>query len=182
MIYRFRIISNEEEDFFRDIDIRSDQTFLDLHNIIQDSTGYDKSQISSFFITDEDWEKGKEIQLLNMTGDDSSGITVMEKAVLSDFIKEEKEKLLYVYDYFSGRAFFIELTKLIREQKEKEYPVCSRSVGKPPPQIVLGDLNIDDIFDEELNAMFGEDNDPENDNGRDEPGPHESIDDYKDLL
>jgi len=178
MLYRFRVISDEEEDFLRDIDIRSDQTFLDLHKIIQESAGYDSSQIASFFITDDNWEKGEEIPLLNMTGDDSAGITVMEKAVISEYISKEKEKLLYVFDYFSGRAFFISLSKIIKEDKNKKYPCCSRSVGKPPPQIVLGDLNINDIFDEELNKIFGEEDDGDNDKS----DPHENIDDYKDLL
>ena len=54
MIYNFRIVSDEVDNFKREIQIDADATFLDLRNAICDSVGYDKTQFSSFFMCDED--------------------------------------------------------------------------------------------------------------------------------
>jgi hypothetical protein len=40
MLFRFLILSDEVDDFKREIKIDSEATFLDLHNAILDSVGY----------------------------------------------------------------------------------------------------------------------------------------------
>ena len=60
MIYKFRIVSDEVDNFRREICIDSDATFLDLHDAILDSVGFTKDQMTSFFICDDDWEKKTE--------------------------------------------------------------------------------------------------------------------------
>ena len=60
MIYLFRIISDENSDFFRDLVIDGKNTFLDFHHTLQENLGYDASQLASFFITNEFWEKQQE--------------------------------------------------------------------------------------------------------------------------
>ena len=66
MIYLFRIISDEDQDFFRDLVIDGSDTFLDFHRALQENLGYDPSQLASFFITNEMWEKQQEITLIDM--------------------------------------------------------------------------------------------------------------------
>ena len=58
MVYKFRIISDEADDFLREIKINSEATFYDLHEAILKCTGYKDDQMTSFFICDDDWEKG----------------------------------------------------------------------------------------------------------------------------
>ena len=50
MIFNFRIVSDEADNFKREIQIDADATFLDLRNAICDSVGYDKGQFFSFFL------------------------------------------------------------------------------------------------------------------------------------
>ena len=57
MIYKFRIVSDEVDNFKREICIDSDASFLELHDAILDSVGFSKDQMTSFFICDDDWEK-----------------------------------------------------------------------------------------------------------------------------
>ena len=57
MVYKFRIISDEVDDFLREIQIDSEASFYDLHEAILKSTGYKDDQMTSFFICDDDWEK-----------------------------------------------------------------------------------------------------------------------------
>ena len=54
MIFNFRIVSDEVENFRREIKIDANSTFLDLRNAIYDSVGYDKNQMCSFFLCDGD--------------------------------------------------------------------------------------------------------------------------------
>ena len=64
MLFRFLILSDEADDFKREIKIDSESTFLDLQNAILDSVGYTKDQMTSFFICDDDWSKKTEITLV----------------------------------------------------------------------------------------------------------------------
>ena len=47
MIFNFRIVSDEVDNFKREIKIDAEATFLDLKNAICDAVGYDKNQMCS---------------------------------------------------------------------------------------------------------------------------------------
>ncbi len=138
MIFKFRILSGEVSDFIREIEMKSNQTFFDLHKAIQLSVGWDESQMASFFLSNNSWEKGTEITLIEMFDDEFSETIVMDVALLSEFIKEKKQKLLYVYDLFTERFFYIEMVQIYKNG-EKEYPICVKTDGEPPIQVLLDD-------------------------------------------
>lgn len=71
MIYRFTLISDEVDDFVREIQIDPEATFYDFHEAIVKSVGYTNDQMTSFFICVVNWEKEKEITLEEM--DDNPG-------------------------------------------------------------------------------------------------------------
>ncbi len=60
-IYRFRVSFEDYEDIYRDIDVSSKSTFLDLHQAIHSSTGYETERSSSFYVSNDQWKKGAEI-------------------------------------------------------------------------------------------------------------------------
>ena len=62
-IYRFRVTYEDHEDVYRDIEIKSIQTFEDLHHAIQEAIGFDKSKPASFYMSDDYWRKDQEITL-----------------------------------------------------------------------------------------------------------------------
>jgi hypothetical protein len=164
MIFRFLILSDEVDDFVREIKIDSDATFLDLHNTIIESVGYTNDQMTSFFICDDNWNKRAEITLVDMEKEKSSeeDSFIMEKIRLEELLEDEDQKLLYVFDYLTERAFFLELKEMIL-RKTIDKPVCSRSEGLPPPQVInfeeadakipINDLLGEDFYgDSEYNA------------------------------
>ena len=65
MIYRFTIISDEVDDFVREIQIDPKLHFLTSMKQILKSVGYTNDQMTSFFICDDDWKK-KEVTLEEM--------------------------------------------------------------------------------------------------------------------
>lgn len=135
MIYNFRIVSDEVDNFKREIQIDADATFLDLRNAICDSVGYDKNQFSSFFICDDGWEREQEICLEDMGSDSSQDVYLMDETPLSDFIEDEGQRLVWVFDYLTDRSFFIEMKRSV-PGKHLIDPLCSVSQGQAPSQSV----------------------------------------------
>ena len=146
MIYTFRIVSDEVDNFKREVQIDANATFLDLRNVIADSVGYDKGQFSSFFICDDGWERGQEISLEDMGSDSSEDVYIMEDTPISDFIEDEGQRLVWVFDYMTDRMFFIEMKKSVPGKNLMD-PLCSIAVGKAPAQFV----DLDD-FDAKIDA------------------------------
>ncbi len=134
MVYRFIVLSDEVEDFRRDITIDSEATFLDLHNAILDSVGYTHDQMASFFICADDWAKLTEITLVEMDTSSEEDSYVMEDTRLSEGLEEEKQKLMYVFEYLTERAFYMELREII-PGKDQEKALCVKSIGNPPVQV-----------------------------------------------
>ncbi len=135
MIFNFRLVSDEVDNFKREIKIDADATFLDFKNAICDSVGYDKNEMCSFFLCDSGWEKEREITLEDMGTDSDQDAYLMDECVLSDYIDDEGQKLLFVFDYMSDRAFFIEMKDMITGKSLKD-PLCTLSLGQAPAQQV----------------------------------------------
>ena len=112
MVYNFLILSDEADNFVREISIDSDATFLDLQNAILDSVNYSNDQMTSFFLCDDDWEKKTEITLVEMDSDPEYDSWIMSETQLGELLEDEKQKLLFVFDYMTERAFFMELRNI----------------------------------------------------------------------
>ncbi|PKP35000.1 MAG: hypothetical protein CVT98_10450 [Bacteroidetes bacterium HGW-Bacteroidetes-15] len=84
---------------------------------------------------------------------------------MSDLLKQKKERLLYVFDIFSDRCFFLELTNISQPDADEKYPRCASSIGQAPEQLVIEDISLDDIyadddsFDDIVNDIGSFDND-----------------------
>ena len=153
MIYRFTIISDEVDDFVREIQIDPEATFFDLHEAILKAANYTNDQMTSFFICDDDWEKEKEITLEEMDNNPEMDSWIMKETRLNELIEDEKQKLLYVLDYMTERCFFIELSEIITG-KEIKGAKCTKKSGEAPKQTVDfeemaaggGSLDLDENF------------------------------------
>ena len=153
MIYRFTIISDEVDDFVREIQIDPEATFFDLHEAILKAANYTNDQMTSFFICDDDWEIEKEITLEEMDNNPEMDSWIMKETRLNELIEDEKQKLLYVFDYMTERCFFIELSEIITG-KEIKGAKCTKKSGEAPKQTVDfeemaaggGSLDLDENF------------------------------------
>lgn len=153
MIYRFTIISDEVDDFVREIQIDPEATFFELHEAILKAANYTNDQMTSFFICDDDWEKEKEITLEEMDNNPEMDSWIMKETRLNELIEDEKQKLLYVFDYMTERCFFIELSEIITG-KEIKGAKCTKKSGEAPKQTVDfeemaaggGSLDLDENF------------------------------------
>ncbi len=166
MVYKFRLLSHEIKDFVRDIEIKSGQTFFDFHMAIQDDLNFDSSQIASFFLTNQLWEKEKEFILFDLSDDPNSNMVTMGRARLRDFIKDPKQRLIYIFDVFNERGLFIELVETLEEDRYSNYPSVVFSKGQSPQQIVFGTRDLGAVIEEDnAAANFADDYDDDDKEG-----------------
>lgn len=154
MVYKFRLLSDEVDDFSREIAISSEASFLDLHNAILACVGYTPDQMTSFFLCNDDWEKDTEVTLIEMDSSPEVDNWVMESTKLSELIEDEGQKLLYVFDYLTERSFFIETFQFL-PSKDLATAKCLFAEGEAPVQMVEFDesslehspkINLDESF------------------------------------
>ena len=138
MLFRFLILSDEVDDFKREIEIDSEATFQDLHDAILDSVEFTKDQMCSFFICDDDWSKKTEITLVDMDTSSDVDSYIMKDTRLEELIEDEEQKVLFVFDYMTERAFFMEVVEIVTG-KNASKATCLLSEGLPPAQFVSFD-------------------------------------------
>lgn len=151
-IYRFRVTFEDFDDVSRDIEIRPTQTFEDLHIAIQESIGFDASKFTSFFLSDINWKKGREITSRPLNEDESSRISVLSKSRLCDIIIDPHQKLLYSFDPTNPWSFYVELIKILpKEEMIATYPRCVREINEAPKQYggATVAIPVPDEFDED---------------------------------
>ncbi len=157
MVYKFVLLSDEDESFVREFEFLDSHTLMDFHNMIQEELEYDKSQMASFFLATDSWEKEEEFTLFDM----GTGSSTMESAILDEIIFKKNQKLLYVFDFFNDRALFVEYTGEAKENEDRDYPLCTNSKGIPPKQVVFGSRSRT-LYN---NIVVSDDDDDDDDDG-----------------
>ncbi len=179
-IYKFRILLEAKEDIFRDIEIKSTQHFEDLHEIIVAAFGFDNSQMASFYLSDEDWNKGQEISLFDMQVEENEEkVLVMADTVINTHVNCIGNHILYSYDFLSMYNFFIELIEIkVKEDPKAFYPRVVYSQGKDPEKKMDNALSEEEMANELLKqAGFDEEGDDGDESFEDDM--FEGLDDYE---
>ncbi|HKK69164.1 MAG TPA: hypothetical protein VJ946_13165 [Bacteroidales bacterium] len=166
-ILTFRILSPENPKFIRDIDIPDEKRFYDLHMGIQAACNYDYSQMTSFYLSNQNWEKLREISMMPMEEQNTEEAPLnMKYTLIKDKLQKKGQRLLYLFDFFSVRMMFIELVNIRKmgpEEARLNYPRVILSEGEAPQQLMVDDFDADIDLD-----------DPDD---YDEPESFENIDD-----
>lgn len=154
MEYIFRVLIDSEEEeggVFRDIAVNATSSFSQLHDGIMKAFEFRGDQMASFYLSDEEWTKGDEIGLMDMSGD-GSNFKLMGETNLNELIQDTGQKLIYVYDFLNMWCFFVELVEINDIDDKKEYPTIIRSLGVAPSEDskdIMGDIDFSEDFDEE---------------------------------
>lgn len=187
-IYRFRVLIDHESEAFRDIEIGSEQTFLDLHNAIKEAFGFIGQEMASFYVSDEAWDKGPEIPLADL-GFSEEGETpaLMNEVYISDHIRSTSQRFVYAYEFLHMWMFMVELIQAGDPVPGVTYPRVVLSMNEAPSEHSREDDLTAGILDEDPYALDAEDQQYEEDDefGFDEEGEHDefghgSIDDLGD--
>jgi len=185
--YRFRILSEENEDFLLDIEVKATQTFLDFHHAIKQHCNITTNELASFYLCDDKWRKKTEIMLIDMSEEPAEGeqpkpVLLMENALMNQVINNPHQKFLYVYDFLKMHTFYLEMMKICTSDPNVQYPALIKKEGEinlNKPSGLLGfieeeeeviipdetetffidDDQVDDVDDIETDMFYG--NDPE---------------------
>jgi hypothetical protein len=135
MIYRFRVIldNDTEDDVFRDIEIRESDTMEDLHNVITQSFGFDGMEMASFYMSDEQWNQGEEISMMDMS-ETGNPLKMMSTTIIKDMIHEASTRLIYLYDFMNMWTFYVELGEIVEEAEGTDYPNLMYVHGQIPDE------------------------------------------------
>ncbi|MDP4266737.1 MAG: hypothetical protein Q8880_04820 [Bacteroidota bacterium] len=173
-VYKFRLTSEAQDDFSREIEIIANQTFDELHKFILEEIGFDKTQLASFYLSNGNWDKLDEISLLDMSEDEEHKMMTMALE-LNEVIEDPHQRLIYVYDFINLWTFYLEIIKIIPAAENVTYPRCTKRAGDPPKQygnkaVVPGTIGEEEEFENEL---------PEDEDNEEEDG--ENYDDYNEF-
>ena len=156
MIYRIRIILDCDGEVFRDIEIRENSSFEDLHLSIINYFNFNGGEMASFYISDDSWKQGEEIMLENFTGDNYQ--MVMKTTKLNSVINESNNKFIYIYDFLKLWTFYVEVFEIKEEKGGSEYPKNIFSNGKlpdhPPEKKFISDKKTNEIFDDDDSDLY----------------------------
>ncbi|MBK9283744.1 MAG: hypothetical protein IPM51_05420 [Sphingobacteriaceae bacterium] len=158
-VYRFRVYWEDNEDVYRDIDIKAAQSFAEFHTAIQQAFKFDDKHSASFFVSDDYWRKNQEVTLKkeDLPLDEEEirkGISpkkLMADVKIAKYIEQPHQRFVYIFDSKAQWSFLIEMVKIAEDNPKLNYPVCSRSVGTAPKQY----KQVPKISEEELNPENG---------------------------
>ncbi len=133
-IYKFRITFEDYDDVVREVEIKPTQTFRELHDAIHQSIGFKSEYASSFYMSNDQWHKGKEITYTLTDKKKEQGAVAMDKARICDFIEDPHQKIYYIFDFDKPWMFQIQLISLLDGKPGVEYPIGIKKSGEAPKQ------------------------------------------------
>lgn len=141
-LYKFKVYFEDNEDVYRIIEMKPGTKFLQFHDIILQSVGFDNKHDAVFYMSDDTWKKGQAIYK-EKKGDEPT----MADAKLNAYIIDPHQKILFLYD---GQWWFnCELSGIVmNEDAATIYPHLAKSVGKPPKQYA-GDKKFGENLEED---------------------------------
>jgi len=147
-VLKFRIYFEEDDSIYRDIAIKHTQTFFDLHSAILGSFEFDNKHQATFYRSNDNWARGREISLQKYDKSYKVAPLIMAETLISSEIKNPNERFIYVYDFAKNWTFLVELINVSKEESSKlSYPAVTRTEGIAPSQYgtksILGDKFVD---------------------------------------
>lgn len=185
-ILKFRIYLEEDDAIYRDIIIKHKQTFAELHAAILKAYEFDSKHHATFYRSNDNWERGREISLAQYDKPYKVPPLLMADTIIGSEIMDTNQKFIYVYDFAKNWVFLVELINVSKEENPKvTYPSMTRKEGIGPQQYgtksLLGDkfADIEEKYDvTEATEGFGTEGEGGDSDGEDaetseEEGHHE---------
>jgi hypothetical protein len=168
-ILKFRIYLEEDDAVYRDIVIKHTQNFQDLHYAILKSYEFDSKHKATFFRSNDNWLRGREISFEKYDKPYVVDPLIMAEITIGSEIRDTNQKFVYEYDFEKHWVFLVELINVSKEESSKiAYPSTSRTEGIGPQQYgtksLLGNkfADIEEKYDlAEATEGFGTEGDAE---------------------
>lgn len=134
-ILKFRIYLEEDEAVHRDVLIQHTQTFLELHHAILKSFEFDNKHQATFYRSNDNWLRGREISLQEYEKTYKVSPLIMDQTTIGSEIQDTNQRFVYIYDFTKNWTFLVELINVSKESSSKfDYPQIIRVEGIGPHQ------------------------------------------------
>jgi len=134
-VLKFRIYFEEDDSIYRDVAIKHTQTFLQLHQVILKSYEFDNKHQATFYRSNDNWQRGREISFAKYEKPYKVPPLLMESTAIGTEIKDPNQKFVFVYDFVKNWSFLVELINVSKEESSKiDYPAVIKSEGIAPSQ------------------------------------------------
>lgn len=163
IVFRFRMLSDENDHFVREYEVPYDMTLAAFHDFIRETLEYEEAMVS-FYTADDRWEKVREFTLMDMGMDDDSenAPLPMSEVTLHQILHHVHDRLIYQFDLFANRAYYLELMDVVKAAPGMVYPREFFAHGSVPdqfdPDATANDGSIFDEMMDEFNDFDGDDN------------------------
>jgi len=161
VIYHFRVLLDYEEEVFRDIHISAEEKFEKLHDTIVKAFEFSGMEMASFYMSNEEWDKGEEITQMDMGSASGQAIKTMSETKLKDLLHREGDKMLYLYDFMRMWIFYLELLDTHAPEKGVSYPTVTLVIGDAPEESSkqpVDEFEVDFLGEEDLDSENGFEN------------------------
>jgi len=149
LIYRFKIISVEHEEYTMEIEIQPGQTFRDFHECIIETSELLPPDKAFFYPTDKKNKKSTEISLKSYKKQEkkfdpeldemvvvTSTPRLMKDSKIKNYIDDPHQRMIYEYFGKSPYTFMIELFKIVQSDGITLYPNCVKKTAELPKKTV----------------------------------------------
>jgi hypothetical protein len=134
-ILKFRVYFEEDDSIYRDVAIKHTQSFTNLHHAILKAYEFDSKHQATFYRSNDNWQKGREITLEKYDRNYMVPPLLMGETTIGSEIRDPNQKFVYVYDFVRNWSFLVELINVSKEESSKlEYPALIRKEGIGPSQ------------------------------------------------
>lgn len=134
-VLKFRAYFEEDDSIYRDVAVKHTQSFQDLHQVILKSYEFDSKHQATFYRSNDNWQRGREITLEKYPKNYQKEPLLMSETPIGSEIKDPNQKFIYVYDFNRNWTFLVELINVSKEENSKlDYPAVIKSEGIAPSQ------------------------------------------------
>ncbi|MGB3074991.1 MAG: hypothetical protein WBB36_06705 [Chitinophagales bacterium] len=136
-IYKFRVMYEDDDSIFRDVEIKPSQTISDFESVIISSYNLPATSVGQFYKSNDSWHRVKQLLTVVEPTDKKEKskpkTKVQSLPMLVAFIDDPHQKFIYDYKGTQEFVFLIELLTLTGAEKATViYPVCVRQQGPSP--------------------------------------------------
>ena len=104
-ILKFRVYFEEDDSIYRDVAIKHTQSFTHFHNAILKAYEFDSKHPATFYRSNDNWQRGREITLEKYDRDYKVAPLLMADTAIGSEIRDPNQKFVYQYDFVKTGHF-----------------------------------------------------------------------------
>lgn len=163
MIYQFKVeLKYETPSVYRILEVDSEMTFAEFHDVLQVAFGWENSHLHEFSIEKKDGELVGRIAI----GMDLEGMGISSKEMfdetnekLVDWFIQEEDYAIYTYDFGDDWRHEVVLSKIVPEEAGRVYPYCVEAIQAAPEEDSRGMMDESPVKKTDSNVLTKQIND-----------------------